>query len=292
MSGTSATGIASSIRRFFAAATLPLMVMAQPVDAMAEPQPDRRPNTMADATHTPRAGETLPFVDRHTILVIDVSGSIDQNERNLIMEGYGRALMSEEVQSQFRSGLDYALSIVFFADRAFHAETQIIRSPEQAAAFANRFFYDFNEGKPRGAIGGVGSGTNIASPLNIAHDLFRAEQNYGFNALTRTVVIAGDGTSDVGSESDIAGKVQDLAQNLGATVFSIPIVTPQEAGAPFASPGSTRDYFARALTTPSGIKQQQHAGFSTPVLPGKSYPAAGFEGIGQAVAHAMRMNYY
>ncbi len=293
MSGNSNTSFASSFRRFAAAISLPMFVLASSPDAVAEPQPDRRPSVLATSNQPALpAGEELPYVDRHTVLVIDVSGSIDQNERNLMMEGYGRALMSEEVQSQFRTGLHYAMSIVFFADRAFHAETRVIRNPEEAAEFANRYFYDFTEGKPRGVIGGVGSGTNITSPLNIVRDLFNAEPNYGFRALTRTVVLAGDGTSDVGNEATIAGLVQQLAETRGATVFGIPIVTPAEAASPVPSPGSLTDYFARALATPQGLTHLNEGQYPTPVLPGRSYPAAGFEGIGQAVAHAMRMNFF
>ncbi len=232
------------------------------------------------------------IVDMHTVLVIDVSSSVDEAERALMMEGYSRALKSPESQSQFNSGLRYGMSVVFFGSTAQHTVTAVIRNAEDAASFADEVFFDSQNNLPRSSPS-LGSSTNIAAAYDTAARLFDSEQAYGIQSITRSVVIAGDGEQSgmQDGETYVAALTQNIGQNHNAVVYGIPIVSAAEAMSPQPLPKTLSAWYANAIATPKGLRYTGE-GQNVPLRQGVSIPSAGFDGVQRAVETALKLNMF
>lgn len=241
------------------------------------------------------SSENVPrpeIVDMHTVLVIDVSSSVDTAEYELMMQGYARALQSNEARSHFDSGLRYGLSVIFFGSTAQHTVTSVIHNSQDAAAFAEEVFYDSAKQQARAAPS-LGSSTNIAAAYDTAQRLFDNEERYGFHAMTRSVVIAGDGEQSgmQDGESYIASLTRDIGTNHNAVVYGIPIVSSMEASLPQPIPTTLSAWYASAIATPKGLTYTAN-GDHIPLRTGASLPSAGFEGIERAVGTALKLNMF
>jgi hypothetical protein len=124
-------------------------------------------------------------------LAIDVSGSVDANEYNLQMDGYGAAFRNAANQALITGGGGIVVNYVFFASSATTASAWTLLSDVTSInAFATLL-----EGLARPSDVVVGNQTNIASGMTSALASF-ADATYAGN---RNVIdVSGDGESNNG----------------------------------------------------------------------------------------------
>ena len=135
-------------------------------------------------------GQQIP-VDIELSLAIDVSGSVDDAEYALMMEGYGRAFRSTTLQTLATAGpnASIAVNVVHFSGTARQEIhwTQI-SDPASAEAFASRL-----ENLPR--LLSDSDGTDISEALDVSSSSFT---NNGFESNALVISIAGDGEDNQG----------------------------------------------------------------------------------------------
>ena len=145
-------------------------------------------------------------------LVIDVSGSVNTSEYNLMMDGYAAAFNDATVQSNIDSLSSGAgIGVFFFSSSAssVYLET-ILSSAADAAAFATSI----------GSLtrpGNLGNMTDIADGI-IAATAWLTGNNYDSTDLIMDV--SGDGEDNDGSSLSAA---RTAALNIGITINGLPI---------------------------------------------------------------------
>lgn len=185
------------------------------------------------------------------------------------------------------------MSVIYFGSSAKHTVTSIIRNADDAAKFADEGFFDPERKAPR-PVPDLGPSTNMISAYDTAGRLFDHENDYGFQAMTRSVVIAGDGEQSgmADGEAYVAGLTEDLGRSRNAVVYGIPIVSETEANLPSKPlPGTLSAWYASAVATPKGLSYIGQ-GQPVPLRTGASIPSAGFAGIERAVTTAIRLNMF
>lgn len=130
-----------------------------------------------------RAEET---VDLELVLAIDASGSVDDSEWALQMQGYATAFRDEKVQAAISSGPNsrIGVAVVVWADAAWprwESEWFVLAAPSDAERFAA-----FMAGLGRSPIGGTGIGTGVATAIA------KLDRN-GLTARRQVVDVSGDG---------------------------------------------------------------------------------------------------
>jgi hypothetical protein len=146
-------------------------------------------------------------VDNAIIFLADTSASMDEDEKQTVRKSHATAISSPEVIDAILSG-GYQRSVfayVEFADNAvIVVDWTLIASQADAIAFADRIT---NGTGPKAK----GSNTAIGSALAVAHELM---QRLSYEALYRTVDVAGDGLSNYGAPVTIA---RSLLLDMGVT---------------------------------------------------------------------------
>lgn len=183
--------------------------------------------------------EPLDCLDNAVALVVDVSSSMDAEQRGLVREAHADAMTSHEVLSAIASGACQrsAFAYVEYANRAHTAVGwTIIDSPDGAEAFATRI-RRYSAGSSLGTSTGVGEG--LAEAVALMSDLPHA------NVLSRTVDVVGDGAINIGRDID-GPRAQLLAMGVKINVMPVGNLDSLPPGLiPFFV--NTGDWFDRAL---------------------------------------------
>jgi len=158
----------------------------------------------------PSRGENT--VDNAIVFVADASASMDGDEKKIVRESHAFAITSPEVIDAILSG-GYRRSVfayVEFADDAvIVVDWTLIDSAASAIAFADRIMNGQYPG---------GSQTAIGSALAVANGLM---ERLPYEALYRTVDVAGDGISNTGMPVTLA---RDILIENGVTINGIPMM--------------------------------------------------------------------
>lgn len=223
----------------------------------------------------------LSYVDMHAVFIVDWSGSMDELEKTLVLKGFSESLLCDESRKNFDSGLHYALSLIFYADKTTHVATHIVHNSREARDFVHRNLWDLEENKPRLPREAIGSGTNTHFALEKAARLFGEEQ--GFRSLAKTIIIGGD--DDSIALAGAGANTIFLAQAYGATVYGLPVTISEQ------SPQNMR-FFERYLATPPGLEHKDESGMKRPVKAGFARPASAPSDVNAVVGEALRLNLY
>ncbi len=154
-------------------------------------------------------------VDAELSLVIDVSGSVDGAEYNLMMDGYANAFRDTSVQSNILDTSNgatgsIAVNVVFFSSGFFTTSLdsfQLLDSATDIDTFANTL----------DSFARPGSGlTDIFDGMNRSTALFASN---GFESTNLIMDVSGDGVSNIPSTQ----AARDAAAAAGITVNGISI---------------------------------------------------------------------
>ncbi|MBK1790810.1 DUF1194 domain-containing protein [Persicirhabdus sediminis] len=134
-------------------------------------------------------------VDTELLLLVDVSGSVDSSEYDLMMQGYADAFDSASVLSAIQSGAQgaIAVSLVFWSgatQQQVGVDWMLIDDAASAAAFS-----DAIEASTRPFNGS----TAIGSALQYGATAFGTETGQadnGFTSVSQIIDISGDGTDN------------------------------------------------------------------------------------------------
>lgn len=228
-------------------------------------------------------------VDRHVGAVIDISGSVDEEEFKLMMEGFGKGFLSENNLGQFRMGACQAWSLVFFADTAQYVATDIVKSPEDVFRFVKERIYDFEQNKPCPRLG-LGSGTSILSGLRSMKSVFENEARYGVETMYRAVIVAGDGIDGSPNAALQLREIRDDMTQLNVVTSGIPIIE-----RPWESADVLTTFYRQNIVTPPGAICRWRVSEDGPELErkvpaGMVFPARMFQEVGNAVEQALQFN--
>ncbi len=152
-------------------------------------------------------------VDLELSLVIDVSGSVDGNEYNLMMDGYANAFRNTAVQNNILGGTNGAIAVntIFFSSSAFTTSLDSFVLLDSATAINS--FADTLDTFARPGFGGtrIHTGTNKAISLLDADTLYET---------TRQIIdISGDGTGSISADQAARG----VAESKNYTINGITI---------------------------------------------------------------------
>lgn len=177
-----------------------MAVLALPCPALAQVEP-----------YDPNAVE----VDVELLLLVDVSRSMSPFELDIQRRGYAEALVSPEVLKAINGGMlgHVAIAYVEWAgarSQRVIQEWSIIRTREDAEAFADAIALSYGEGMRR---------TSITAALRSGAEYFRGN---GFSGLRRVIDISGDGPNNDGGPV-IAARDDVVAQ--GITINGLPLMT-------------------------------------------------------------------
>ncbi len=139
-------------------------------------------------------------------LVIDVSGSVDTSEYNLMMDGYRDAFLDSQVQTNIMSQANgIAVNVVFFSSNPTTSNAWVhLNSVASINAFAN-----YLDTVVRPGTGTVGNLTGIAGAMNQSRaDLLN---NSAISSSRLVMDVSGDGEENVGAHNDV-----NIARNLAA----------------------------------------------------------------------------
>lgn len=153
-------------------------------------------------------------VDVELVLAVDVSRSMDYDERLIQRNGYAAAFRHPDVIQAIRSGLTGRIAVTYFewagsSRGRVIAPWTIISSAEEAAAFADML----GEIAP-----GLERGTSISGALAFSLDLFRESPADG---IRRVIDVSGDGPNNAGGRVDV---MRDRVLAEGITINGLPIL--------------------------------------------------------------------
>ena len=141
-------------------------------------------------------------VDLQLSLVIDVSGSVDTGEYNLMMDGYANAFRNTAVQNNILGGTNGAIAVntIFFSNRAFSTNLDSFVLLDSAAAINS--FADTLDNFTRPGRGG----TRIHTGTNRAINLLDADTLY--ETTRRIIDVSGDGTGSISADQTARGDAE------------------------------------------------------------------------------------
>jgi hypothetical protein len=157
-------------------------------------------------------------VDLELVLAIDASGSVDEDEWALQMQGYAAAFRDERVQSAIASGPKgrIGVAVVVWADATvprWDSSWFVLAAPADAERFAAFMATLF-----RGPIGGTGIGAGIAAAIR------KLERN-GMSAPRQVVDVSGDGRETPAREYVVLIPLaKAMARARGVTVNGLAIL--------------------------------------------------------------------
>lgn len=219
-------------------------------------------------------------VDLHAVFLIDLSGSVDTDERKIMFKGLYDAFTSQEMLTgHFDKGAYYAISFIFYAQSAAYTKTYLVKNPADAVAMAREALWDTDKNEPV-AVPIVGTSTHIVPALSKTAELFHREAEMGITATQRAVIVLSDDSPDDGLEV-IQNSTALLSMNYGATIHGIPV-----GGLGFA----VADYFNQNIRTPAGLKYRAPDGFTQVLREGLSMPASTTDQVRPLVAAALNLS--
>lgn len=157
-------------------------------------------------------------VDLELVLAVDASGSVDESEWALQMQGYAAAFRDARVQAALASGPNkrIGVAVVVWADATvpkWESAWSVLAAPADAERFAA-----FMGGLGRGAIGGTGIGAGIAAAIR------KLDRN-GLTAPRQVVDVSGDGRETPAREFVVLiDWARQMAEARGVTVNGLAIL--------------------------------------------------------------------
>lgn len=165
------------------------------------------------ALPTPGSAQDLP-VDLELVLAVDVSPSMDTEERDIQRLGYVEAFRHPEVVSAIRSGLHGRVAVTYVEWSAPTAQTvvvpwRVVEDTGTAASFAD----ELAEAPDAGM-----RGTSISGALLFSAALFDGS---GFDGMRRVIDVSGDGPNNRGAPVE---PTRDGVVARGITVNGLPLM--------------------------------------------------------------------
>ncbi len=158
------------------------------------------------------------IVDLELQLLADISGSVDDTEYALQLQGYADAFKSTSVHNAITSGANGGIAVQYIewsTNQSVQLNWTFINSAASSNAFANLL-------ASLSRASGLGSSTGIGSAINFGKDLFASN---GFTSARQVMDVSGDGTYNTGTAPATA---RDAA--LAAGVDTINGITIGNAG--------------------------------------------------------------
>lgn len=219
------------------------------------------------------------LVGTSLVFVIDVSGSIDEQEALQMTDGISGALRDEV-------GIDYtecyALTAVYYAEKATTGKTHIVCGPKTMERFIAQEIR-VNTDIMNELI--YGTSTYIEAGLREADMIFSLErEEMNIFAQHRRIVFVGDGPSKDGPV--LKSALISLAERFGVTSYAIPI---DDLGGELTF--DARKYYQSYLVTPKGLTYVDKEVFGDSTLkvrPGYFLPAPSFSEVRQSVILALQ----
>jgi hypothetical protein len=200
----------------------------------------------------PLQAQSPEEVDLELVLMVDASGSVDQQEYRLQRGGYIQAFRDPRVIDAIGSGYRRKIAVAYiewtgpFLQAAI-ADWTVLSDAASIEAFAQRL-----QAAPRVLYGG---GTSVGGAIQYGADAIDANR---FAAQRKVIDVSGDGANTSGPPAKTA---RDRAVARGFTINGLPILTDEPAldryyrdeviGGPgaFMIPAKTFEDFARAIRT-------------------------------------------
>ncbi len=132
-------------------------------------------------------------VDTELLLLVDVSGSVDSNEYNLMMQGYTDAFKNFDIADAVSQGPEgaIAVSLMFWSantEQAVGVDWMMVNDSSSANAFADAIAAT---SRPFSSLTAIGSGITAGTEL-FGTETGGAESN-GFSSAMQIIDISGDG---------------------------------------------------------------------------------------------------
>jgi hypothetical protein len=158
---------------------------------------------------------TLPTTDLLLALMVDASGSVNQQRFELQRRGYADAFRNKQVLNAIRGGSTGSIATMMVQWTGYNMQAQavpwtLIKDEASANGFANAI-----EAAPRQLFGG---GTSISGAIDHAMLLL---PNAPFKGLKRVIDISGDGSNNRGRD---VREARDDAVKAGVVINGLPIV--------------------------------------------------------------------
>jgi hypothetical protein len=153
-------------------------------------------------------------VDAELVIAVDVSNSMDPEEKALQREGYIAGLTSREFLSALRDGINGRIAVTYFEwagplDQKIIVPWRQIDGPDTASAVAKEIASAPYRRAPR---------TSIYGALEFAKPLFNTS---GYRGLRRIIDVSGDGTNNIPPSVTL---MRDEVVAAGITINVLPIM--------------------------------------------------------------------
>ncbi len=193
--------------------------------------------------------ENIVSVDRHEVLLLDVSLSMNRNDFEASLRGVVNHYASEKALADYNSGICTANTLVLYADMAYVMDTQIICGPDDL----QRFIAEIDSVSLWGVrFFRAGFNTSLTNAMLAATSVFQEEQSLGIMAGQHSVIIMGDQLG--GDSHDLRGLSVSLTASFGATVSAISINNTELASI-FSGVVSTSEENAQLYYTRAGMTE-------------------------------------
>lgn len=224
--------------------------------------------------------QRIDYVDMHTVLLIDSSGSVDPYEEELMFESIYHALTSDNGTQHFGGGISRAITIVNYANNAKASKTFIINSPEEAIAFAQNFIFDPETRKIKYSMPDAGTKTFMSTGLTETANIFETEAQIGIHSLNKSVVVFADDPTEYADRDNVLALSRQISSRYGAVFFGVPITRSGRVAGPPTGKAAVMaelpvsDFFNNYVITPKGMTYTDPYGFKMPLRAGASNPAS------------------
>lgn len=237
--------------------------------------------TLSAIFNPAQAADDKPLIiDKHVILVLDRSSSMDSTEQRVMMQGVNDAINSELAAMTLSSGQRYAFSFVYYAFDAKHSDTYFVDTQEAAKNMSAELIWDEATDSAK-ALPNLRDGTMLYSGLGKVKELIEREGDLGYESMSRSIVVFSDDPSS-GKHVDIRELSLSISEELGATIHGVALTQQGENAA-------VSQFFKKSVITPAGTSYNHPKGFSVALQPGFFQPAYKPEQVTTTVTTAMNL---
>lgn len=163
-------------------------------------------------------------VDTELLLLVDVSGSVDNNEYNLMMNGYSEAFRNLDIQDAIGEGSTgaIAVSLMFWSantQQSVGVDWMKINDEQSASSFADAIDATI---RPYSSLTAIGSAlTSGAQTFGVETG---GEASNGFSSIVQIIDISGDGedndTPPAGDRAQNVRESRDQAMSMGVDMIN------------------------------------------------------------------------
>lgn len=172
------------------------------------------------------ADADAPLVDLELVLAVDASGSVDEQEFRLQLEGIAAAFRDPAIQQAILSGSEsrIAVALVVWSDSAFPkvpTAWHVLQDPASANRFADIVeTFHTKTGRSKGIGGG---GTSIGDAIDYAIGMIEVN---GIEGTRRVIDVSGDGieTDPWAAPATMLPEARLMAARAGVTVNGLAIL--------------------------------------------------------------------